>query len=141
MALGDKIRQNAALSVDFEHWYAKVKDRPATSAEINEYGALLERRSALFNVVQALPRYAETLDNREQWMDAFKKRYDAELLYFRLLMERDPQSRRSLYERFVSAVRDADRAFTQAADGLLALLEFSSIDCAQVKMCASDFSQ
>jgi hypothetical protein len=139
--LRDLVRQNAALSGEFERWYSKVKSQNPTSSDIGQYGGLLARRSVIVNNSQALPPYAGTAENREQWITAIRRRYDAELLYFRLLTENDPQARRNLYDQFASTAQDADQIYSQAASKLISTLESASIDCAQVKMCATDFSQ
>jgi hypothetical protein len=139
--LRDLVRQNAALSGEFERWYSKVKSQNPSSSDVGQYGGLLARRSVIVNNSQSLPPYAGTNENREQWINAIRRRYDAELLYFRLLTENDPQARRSLYDQFTSTAQEADQIYSQAASKLISTLEAASIDCAQVKMCAIDFSQ
>jgi hypothetical protein len=138
--LGELIRKSFALFADFDRWYAKVQNRTATESEIKEYTDLLSRRLALYDQLLLLHSPSEAADY-DQWVSAAEKWYEAELSYSKMLVETDPLTRRTMYDRFVSASEEGNRIYANAANDLIGLLERSGIDCTLVKMCVGDFNR
>lgn len=131
-------RQIAALAKShdaLEHrlaaWIEKTSGKVHSEDERAELKSLSDRMLALYIEARDLKRPYPARDIHDEWIEMFRKSYEAYFIYVMSQREKDPARIQSLHGRLMDAEQEAKRLSLRAKEDLLFLLERNGIHLAE----------